>query len=140
MFAAKVAPENGLMFHVIAQRLQEARYGAVFFSQHPAICTRKWLEMSWLKAGSSLTEAGFASIDAAFPGGVATSEDSIVEDLELLKGGFKKFHRRRHLEMTNVGFTWIHPMPFASIKKPSPFHHHFYGSYEPNSNHHPQSW
>ena len=122
MFAAKVAPENGLMFHVIAQRLQEARYGAVFFSQHPAICTTKWLEMSWLKAG------------------VATSEDSIVEDLELLKGGFKKFHRRRHLEMTNVGFTWIHPMPFASIKKPSPFHHHFYGSYEPNSNHHPQSW
>ena len=59
--------------------------------------------MSWLKAGSSLTEAGFASIDAAFPGGVATSEDSIVEDLELLKSGFKNFHR--HLEMTNVGFT-----------------------------------
>lgn len=69
-----------------------------------------------MKAGSSLTEAGFASIDAAFPGGVATSEDSIVEDLELLKSGFNNFHR--HLEMTNVGFTQM-PHPFA----PSPFHH-----------------
>jgi hypothetical protein len=30
--------------------------------------------------------------------------------------------------------------PNANPFAPSPFHHHFDGSYKPNSNHHPQSW
>lgn len=62
MMASMVAPENGLMFHVIAQRLQEA--------------------------GSSLTEAGFASIDAAFPGGAGPKfpgKEQLLTFIEELK-------------------------------------------------------
>jgi len=65
MMASMVAADNGLIFHVIAQRLQEA--------------------------GSSLTEAGFASIDAAFPGGAGPKFPgkeqmlTFIEDLKAKK-------------------------------------------------------
>ncbi|CAK9015938.1 unnamed protein product [Durusdinium trenchii] len=62
MLLSMVAPDQGLIFHVIGLRLQEA--------------------------GSSLTEAGFASIDAAFPDGAGPNfpgKEQLLSSMKDLK-------------------------------------------------------